>query len=57
MWCAGQALGTPEQPVTGLGSGSCVDVHSIGLFPRWFHGGLMSCSGNTAEDGVKLDSH
>lgn len=34
-----------------------LDVRSIRLFPKLFPVGLMSCSGNTAEDGVKVDSH
>lgn len=51
------ALGAPEKPVTGLGSGSYLDVHAVGSFPIAFHVGLTSCSGNTTEDGVKLDFH
>lgn len=52
-----RAFGALETPGTGPGSRSCLDMHSVGLFPKSFHGGLMSCSGNTAKDGVKLDFH
>lgn len=52
-----RALGAPEIAGTGPGSRSCLDMCSVGLFPKSFHGGPMTCSGNTAEDGVRLDFH
>lgn len=51
-----QSLGVPEIPVIRLGRRRHLDVLSI-RFPRLFPVGLMSCSGNTAEDGVKVEFH